>query len=358
MCVAILGWGSLISEPRGLPIAGEWQKDGPMLWIEFSRISKRGARAGCLTLVIDERSDEEIRAFYVISARADLAQAIADLQAREGTSSDDIGFYEVASGHFAPNALNRHPKSCERISAALGVLIFIAMRWGLPVWAGNDNTRQILAKGIAPLAPLALVVFGIFAIGSFWFGNRRRRLVDEQTSLESLRNTTWKDFEFLVAEAYRRRGYQVEYSLNRGADGGVDLVLRRNGRISLVQCKQWKVFSVGAPVIREMFGLLTSERADEAIIVTSGNFTRDAQSFAEDKPIRLVDGPQLLALVQSVQTRPADIESVEAPTQAAAPACPLCGKPMVLRTARRGTNAGNQFWGCSAYPVCKGIREA
>jgi len=30
---------------------------------------------------------------------------------------------------------------------------------------------------------------------------------------------------------------------------------------------------------------------------------------------------------------------------------------MVLRTARRGPNAGGKFWGCSAYPACKGIRE-
>jgi hypothetical protein len=146
---------------------------------------------------------------------------------------------------------------------------------------------------------------------------------------------------------------------SRGADGGVDLTLRKDGRISFVQCKQWKVSSVGAPIIREMFGLLTAEKADEAIIVTSGNFTRDAESFADGKPIRLVDGPQLLTLVQSVQTRYASTEpeTSEAPAQTAAPACPNCGKPMVLRTARRGSNAGRQFWGCSAYSACKGIRE-
>ena len=38
------------------------------------------------------------------------------------------------------------------------------------------------------------------------------------------------------------------------------------------------------------------------------------------------------------------------------PDCPLCGRQMVLRTARRGRNAGNQFWGCGAFPTCKGIR--
>jgi four helix bundle suffix protein len=39
------------------------------------------------------------------------------------------------------------------------------------------------------------------------------------------------------------------------------------------------------------------------------------------------------------------------------PSCPQCGSAMILRTAHKGTNAGNQFWGCSKYPNCKGTRE-
>lgn len=39
------------------------------------------------------------------------------------------------------------------------------------------------------------------------------------------------------------------------------------------------------------------------------------------------------------------------------PTCPLCAKPMALRTAKQGKHAGIQFWGCSAYPECKGARE-
>lgn len=37
------------------------------------------------------------------------------------------------------------------------------------------------------------------------------------------------------------------------------------------------------------------------------------------------------------------------------PECPNCGKSMILRTAQKGKNAGKQFWGCSAYPNCKGL---
>lgn len=40
-----------------------------------------------------------------------------------------------------------------------------------------------------------------------------------------------------------------------------------------------------------------------------------------------------------------------------APECPDCGGAMVLRTARKGRNAGNQFWGCRSYPQCKGTRS-
>ena len=39
----------------------------------------------------------------------------------------------------------------------------------------------------------------------------------------------------------------------------------------------------------------------------------------------------------------------------ASPACPVCGRTMVRRTARKGSNAGAQFWGCPSYPACRGV---
>ncbi|WP_421386117.1 NERD domain-containing protein [Aeromonas veronii] len=54
---------------------------------------------------------------------------------------------------------------------------------------------------------------------------------------------------------------------------------------------------------------------------------------------------------QVVNAAPTITESL---TQAN-PLCPRCGNPMVLRTAKRGDNRGNQFWGCSGYPKCRFI---
>ena len=37
--------------------------------------------------------------------------------------------------------------------------------------------------------------------------------------------------------------------------------------------------------------------------------------------------------------------------------CPRCGSKLVLRTAKKGDNAGNQFYGCSTFPKCRYIKN-
>jgi restriction system protein len=246
------------------------------------------------------------------------------------------------------------------VSAALAVVAFVGLRWGIPAMSASNPIFKPIANGFSTWAPLVALLFGGVAVTSALFAAKRRSLVDTQRTLETLRATSWKDFEILVAEAYRRRGFAVDYSLGKGPDGGVDLVLRKDGRTSLVQCKQWKVFAVGAPVIRELFGILTANGADEAIIVTTGRFTDEARDFAAGQPIRLLDGPQLLELVKSVQANPAvEAKIIHMPAETVwVPKCPKCGSEMVLRTARRGAQAGDKFWGCSTYPRCKGTQPA
>jgi restriction system protein len=44
------------------------------------------------------------------------------------------------------------------------------------------------------------------------------------------------------------------------------------------------------------------------------------------------------------------------PIAAATPSCSKCNSQTALRTARKGANAGSEFWGCARYPTCKGTR--
>lgn len=240
------------------------------------------------------------------------------------------------------------------VSVVLALVAFIGLRWVAPAIIGDSGNRAAIGRGVSQFAPWPALILLILAAGSFILSRRKRELVDSQTGLESLRNVSWKHFEWMVGEAYRRMGYAVDDSLGSGADGGIDLTLRKTGETTIVQCKQWKVISVGAPVVRELYGLLAHHGAARAIIVTSGRFTKEAQAFAAGKPIDLVDGPALLRLVRSVQTTEKPVTN--APIDAS-PSCPKCGAKMIRRTAKRGPNAGGTFWGCVTYPACTGSRN-
>lgn len=93
--IVFLGWGSLIWDPRELPVVGDWQSGGPVLPIEFSRVSS-GNR---LTLVIDPDNGAPVPTQFVQSPRLKLSDAISDLQQREGMpSSKRIGFVDRSTG--------------------------------------------------------------------------------------------------------------------------------------------------------------------------------------------------------------------------------------------------------------------
>lgn len=85
------------------------------------------------------------------------------------------------------------------------------------------------------------------AVASF-FGRRKREglITDVATgrSSDALRNMSWREFEQLVGEAFRMKGYAVTETGGGGADGGIDLELRKGGEVFLVQCKQWRAFKV------------------------------------------------------------------------------------------------------------------
>ncbi len=112
--------------------------------------------------------------------------------------------------------------------------------------------------------------------------------------------------------------------------------------------------------VREQYGVGTAEGAAGGALVTSGDFSENVQEFASGKSLILVDVPQLLRLVRGVQVSavPTRVESApELQPVRSVPAYPSCDVPMVLQSARRGRNAGKEFWVCSTHPKCKGIRN-
>ncbi|MEP7185273.1 MAG: restriction endonuclease, partial [Rhodanobacter sp.] len=193
------------------------------------------------------------------------------------------------------------------VGIVTGLIGYIAIRYGVGWYfsaTGNfylSGLGKLAATGIyAPLGWMLLVVCWIAAIASFIGRARRRKLLDSQTGIDSLRQMSWQQFEQLTGEAFRRQGYAVEETGLGGADGGIDLILRMNGQTTLVQCKQWQNQQVGVKIVREMYGLLLHHLAAGVKIVALGNYTPDARDFAHDKPIELIRGGELIATVRSL----------------------------------------------------------
>lgn len=191
----------------------------------------------------------------------------------------------------------------------------------------------------------------------------RRRLFERNQELQNIRQLSWQRFEELIAEAYRRRGFSATITGGGGADGGVDVILRKESETVLIQCKHWKTFKVDVPKVRELLGVVTATSADRGILITSGKFTSAAKQFADGNRLELVDGDGLVKLMHEITAgvTPADIGPSVIASQKAAPAeaspsCPLCNSEMVARVATRGKGTGESFWGCSTFPRCRGTR--
>ncbi len=223
----------------------------------------------------------------------------------------------------------------------------------------------VIQSVVAQLAPIVkyLICFLCLlgAVLSF-IGRRKRQTLLQGTQgpggASAIHDMSWREFEMLVGEAFRQQGYTVIETGASGPDGGVDLVLRKGTERYLVQCKQWRALKVGVSVVREHYGVMAAQGAAGGFVVTSGRFTREAQSFAAGRHIQLIDGPQLQAMIRTARAQTPVPASAQMTPQAQPPSCPKCQAPMVMRTARTGTNAGSQFWGCTRYPACRGTRQA
>ncbi len=183
-------------------------------------------------------------------------------------------------------------------------LLMASLAWlALYAWLGWLLWTQGVAgwRTLHTALLLASIVLGVVIVLG-WLGRvgkpgeRWRRRV---LNLEQLHGLSPGDFEAYVAERlFAQRGYQV-HNTRDTKDGGVDvLVTDRYGERAVVQCKRYRG-TVGAAVVRDLYGTMIHTGATFAYLVTTGAISEDARRWASGKPIELIDGPQLVELTKS-----------------------------------------------------------
>lgn len=127
-------------------------------------------------------------------------------------------------------------------------------------------------------------------------------LVSGLSSAKNLMELTPFEFEQLVANLFGQMG--LESKLTRSSrDGGVDCVAfdRRpvlGGKV-VIQAKRYRN-TVGVSAVRDLYGTMMNEGANKGILVSTSGYEPDAFNFAKDKPIELIDGGNLLYLLQEI----------------------------------------------------------
>lgn len=156
--------------------------------------------------------------------------------------------------------------------------------------------------------------------------------------VQELQDLTPTQFENYIEELFRSLGYKTK-TVGGRSDGGVDAEAEKDGVVHYIQCKKYITSKVPVSAVRDFYGAI-ADRVDggKGYFITTNIFTLDAEKFAADKPIELVDKFKLMDYMQ--------MANVEIP-EAKPSICPKCGAELVRRNGKYGP-----FLGCSTYPKC------
>jgi restriction endonuclease len=187
----------------------------------------------------------------------------------------------------------------------------------------SPQVRQTISSiGFVAVCLLGLIVVGFIGFGVYRFAtwpqraeaNKRnvgckalgvdvkggeKQLQSTPDLVEQLHSIDWFQFEKIVALVYRKLGYAATRRGGANPDGGIDLVIEKDGQRSAVQCKQWKTWNVGVKAVRELLGALTDAEIQKGIFITLCGYTGDAKQLAEKHEIEIVNEVGLARMLEA-----------------------------------------------------------
>jgi restriction system protein len=115
---------------------------------------------------------------------------------------------------------------------------------------------------------------------------------------------SWGQFELLAMEAFRRRGFQITERGSSADDGSRNLQLTRGRQRFIAHCKSWRSATVDIGAVRELYSMVIVSKADGGFVITTGNFTQEARTFAAGRQLQLIDGQTLRELLRDAEGQP------------------------------------------------------
>lgn len=186
------------------------------------------------------------------------------------------------------------------LACGWAAVIAMSLAFGLLTTKDGKSLGWIgfLAPFFGPGYPVYLIVSS-FVVGLMKLGGGYQKGADiaakvlaaERSKTAYWRSLHWRDLEYRVAALFRAKGYNAQVTPASG-DKGVDVVAQSGHEKIVIQCKQYSK-PAQRNIVSELLGVMTAERATQAILICTGGFTKGTEVYARENGVILWDSEDL-----------------------------------------------------------------
>lgn len=206
---------------------------------------------------------------------------------------------------------------------------------------------------IESLVYAALALIGLFTviIAIQIIIKRNKSIKLKKSGISEIENMDGFQFEHYLAALFKHQGYKVDVTSSRG-DYGADLIIKKDSNTIAVQAKRYST-SVGIKAVQEILGAASYYQTNEAWVVATNKFTKQARELASRANVKLIDKDKLIAMILKMNPDARNIATKtleEVKTKDIR--CNKCGNKMSVKKGKYG-----RFYGCNNYPNCNHTKK-
>jgi len=188
------------------------------------------------------------------------------------------------------------------ISVSLSASFYLFFQYGIPFFENQgalvNEAHLSLGPVFAPVIALALLAPATFSI---FKSNKQRKLQELREDIKEIQELSWPELKDMVANAYAKAGYMIMDNGPFTSDPSIDLVMRKSANLYLLQSRYWRNRKVSLREVKKLSALMHEKQASGIFLLTTGIFTKNARRYAFGRPINLIDGIQLVKLLNSIK---------------------------------------------------------
>lgn len=188
------------------------------------------------------------------------------------------------------------------LCVTLSASFYLLLQYGIPYFENQGSLVNEAHISLGPVfAPVVALAFLAPVTFSFLKSSRKKKLHDLREEIKSIQELSWQQFNEQVSEAYGNAGYLILENDPFTSDPSFDLVMRKSANLYLLQSRYWRNRKLGLREVKKLFSLMHEKQASGIFLLTTGIFTKEARRYAIGRPINLVDGIELMELLDSIK---------------------------------------------------------